>query len=273
MNILDEIIDFKKIEVAYNRKVSSIEQLRGEIELRQVSRSLKERLINGTSTGVIAEFKRKSPSKKDINLDAPLEDIVKQYEGCNCAGISVLTDERFFGGSLSDLRIAREEVKIPILRKDFIIDEFQLYEAKRNGADVILLIAACLSKNQIHDLAHHACALGLEVLLEVHSADELDKVSSFVDIIGVNNRDLKTFTTSIQSSIDLFDQLPDGKAKISESGIHSVADAIKLFEAGFHGLLIGEQFMKDEHPGTACQDFTKELVYQKMISQNSSAHG
>lgn len=272
MSILNEIIEYKRLEVEYQKGVKTIKELRNAIPLNGKSRSLKDRLMSGQTTGIIAEFKRKSPSKKDMNLDASLPEIVSGYQDCNVAGISVLTEERFFAGSLKDLNVARKTVDIPILRKDFIIDEYQLYEAKANGADVILLIAACLDQSEIHDLAHHARALGLEVLLELHSEDELKKVSPFVDLVGVNNRNLNNFETNIQHSLNFYAALPKDKALISESGIHQVEDALSLLNAGFHGLLIGGQFMQNENPSKACEAFSKDLVYQRMISKQSETH-
>jgi indole-3-glycerol phosphate synthase len=217
-------------------------------------------LLKPDSSGIIAEFKQKSPSKGEINFGVKVEEVTKDYAKAGAAGISVLTDFEYFGGSLENLIKAREtNPEIPILRKDFMIDKYQIFEAKANGADVILLIAACLEKAQSETLAKEAKTLGMEVLLEVHNADELEKVNDFVDIVGVNNRDLKTFKMDVETSIRLSKLIPDKFVKISESGLDSAKTILYLNENGFKGFLIGETFMKTENPGAACSKLIEEL--------------
>jgi indole-3-glycerol phosphate synthase len=222
--------------------------------------SLKANLLKKGSSGIIAEFKQKSPSKGEINISAKVEEVTKDYVAAGASGLSVLTEPKFFGGSQANLVKAREtNPKIPILRKDFMIDPYQLVEAKAYGADVILLIAACLEKEQAELLAKEAKQLGMEVLMEIHNAEELEKVNDFVDIVGVNNRDLKTFTMDIETSVRLSKLIPDKFVKISESGLDSAKTIHYLRENGFKGFLIGETFMKTENPGETCQKFIAEL--------------
>ena len=176
------------------------------------------------------------------------------------SGISILTDTQFFGGSLDDLLLARKTVSLPILRKEFIVEEYQIYEAKASGADAILLIAASLSKQEIRDFSILAKQLQLDVLVEIHNEAELEKsVHATVDIIGVNNRNLKTFEVSIENSIRLSEKIPSEFVKISESGINSVENVKELKKYGFEGFLIGEHFMKTENPGNALKDFISKL--------------
>lgn len=221
-------------------------------------KSLKQSLLAKGSTGIIAEFKRKSPSKGIINANADVESITASYSKY-AAGISVLTDELHFGGTNDDLIIARETVSVPLLRKDFIIDEYQLYEAKAIGADVILLIAACLSKAEAKQLAKKAKELNLEVLLEVHNEEELAHICDDVTMIGVNNRNLKTFEVNINTSLDLINKLPKEKPAIAESGISNINSILSLRNAGFKGFLIGENFMKHADPSVAFIQFVTAL--------------
>ena len=257
MNILETIIAQKKNEVAEKKATTSIDAL-----LKNAHKnfySLKDSLNNSGSTGIIAEFKRKSPSKGWINEHANISEVICSYEKNNAACISVLTDTNFFGGDLEDLKTARHQTKIPLLRKDFMIDEFQLYEAKSYGADVILLIAACLSKQQTKELAKKAKELQLEVLLEVHSEKELEHVCDEVDVIGINNRNLETFKTDVQTSMQLIKKISFNKPVISESGIDNIETILQLRAAGFKGFLIGEYFMKQHNPAIAFADFMKQL--------------
>jgi indole-3-glycerol phosphate synthase len=260
MNILDKIIETKKTEVAGQKRIVSVEQLEKFPLFNRKCNSLKTSLLKDGSSGIIAEFKQKSPSKGEINFKVKVEEVTKGYANAGVAGISVLTDYEFFGGTLENLVNAREtNPEIPILRKDFMIDFYQIVEAKAHGADVILLIAACLEKEQAELLAKKAKELGMDVLMEVHNAEELEKVNDFVDIVGVNNRDLKTFTMDVETSVRLSKLIPDKFVKISESGLDSVKTIHYLRENGFKGFLIGETFMKTENPGEACQMFIKEL--------------
>ena len=261
MNILDKIIEQKKIEIAKAKELISVEQLKQNKLFDRRSISLKEFLLDKTKTGIIAEFKRRSPSKGIINDTADVAAVTKAYtlNGAGC--LSILTDEHFFGGSNGDLITARIN-DIPILRKDFIIDEYQLVEAKAIGADVILLIAACLSVNRLKELASFARQLQLEVLLEIHNEEELGHICDEVNFVGVNNRDLKRFAVDIDRSIALGKQIPANIIKIAESGIDNI-NTIKIFAAaGFNGFLIGEKFMKEKDPGQAFTEFVQQLKQQ-----------
>ncbi len=260
MNILDKIITTKMTEMANQKMAVRIEHLEKHPRFKRKCNSLKKSLLRDGSSGIIAEFKQKSPSKGEINFKVTVEEVTKNYAKAGAAGISVLTDFEYFGGNISNLCKAREtNPDIPILRKDFMIDTYQVVEAKAFGADVILLIAACLEKEQAEILAKKAKELGMEVLMEVHNAEELEKVNDFVDIVGVNNRDLKTFTMDIETSVRLSKLIPDKFVKISESGLDSAQTIHYLRENGFKGFLIGETFMKTENPGEACRKFIEEL--------------
>lgn len=255
MNILDKIVEAKKIEIAQRQKETPLSILTQSPLFKEPCFSLKRSLKKDNSTGIIAEHKRKSPSLGWIREGSDVVEVVTGYAQAGAACLSVLTDELFFGGTLSDLRAARKAVEIPILRKDFMIDEYQVYEAKANGADVILLIAECLTKNEVKILAECAKNLGLEILLEMHDAEGLDKICDAVTCVGINNRNLKTFDVSIQTSIDLSAQIPDAFVKVAESGISKPETLPILRGYGFEGFLIGEAFMKTDNPGKALQDF------------------
>jgi len=260
MQVLEKIITAKKAEIINQKKVFSLEKLQKMPLFNRETVSLKERLLDSGSSGIIAEFKQKSPSKGIINELAKVEVVTKGYAGAGVAGLSVLTDYEFFGGTLANLLKAREtNPGIPVLRKDFIIDPYQIYEAKAYGADVILLIAACLGKTQLHGLALLAKQLGLEVLVEVHNEEELEKISPAADLAGVNNRNLKTFKVGIETSERLGPLIPEPFVKIAESGIVSPENIFRLREAGFKGFLIGESFMKTADPAKTCKDFISEL--------------
>jgi len=256
MNILDKIIEAKKEEVAHQKKLVDVEMLKDIPDFSRECNSLKKNLLKPGSSGIIAEFKQRSPSKGDINLSAKVEEVTKAYVDAGAAGLSVLTEPKFFGGHQANLVRAREtNPEIPILRKDFMIDLYQLVEAKAYGADVILLIAACLEHEQAEILARQAKNLGMEVLMEIHNAEELEIVNDFVDIVGVNNRDLKTFEVNIETSIALSKLIPDKFVKISESGLSGASEIRYLRQNGFRGFLIGETFMKTDNPGEACRKF------------------
>lgn len=262
MNILETIIASKKIEIAQKKKVKSISEIEKGPFFKNETLSFKEFLLREDKTGIIAEYKRKSPSKGIINDKSAVSEITMAYAKYGASAISVLTDEEFFGGSLNDLLVATIN-EVPLLRKDFIIDEYQLIESKAYGAEVILLIAACLTKDEVKNLAGLAKNIGLNVLLEIHNEQELAHICKDVDVVGVNNRDLKTFTVDINRSIELSSQIPADKIKISESGIDSI-ESIKLLRGyGFKGFLIGERFMREENPALAFQNFTLELKMQK----------
>lgn len=259
MNILDKIIERKRAEVAQQKKEVSINELVQGPFYKSETYSLKQFLLDENRTGIIAEYKRKSPSKGIINDTAAVEEVTTAYAENGASGISVLTDTDFFGGSLADLQKAAILNKLPLLRKDFMIDEYQVHEAKAYGASVILLIAANLSKQEVKDLSKTAKDLALEVLLEIHNEQELEHICDDVDIVGVNNRNLKTFEVSLQQSVELSKQIPSDKIKISESGIHRVDDIVYLRRYDYKGFLIGENFMKQEHPGAAFKTFAEEL--------------
>ena len=258
MNILETIIEQKKLEIRNKKLEIRISDLERTDFFSRKTISLKKNLLDETRTGIIAEFKRKSPSKGVLNADADVVEITKAYTANEASGLSVLTDEHFFGGSTDDLIKARVN-EIPILRKDFIIDEYQIAEAKAMGADVILLIASCLTKEEVNRLAQKAKSLHLEVLLELHTEEELEYICDETEIIGINNRDLKTFKVDIERSLLMAQKIPADKIKIAESGISSI-ESIKLFrENGFHGFLIGENFMKEKNPAIAFASFVNQL--------------
>ncbi|WP_445382736.1 indole-3-glycerol phosphate synthase TrpC [Robiginitalea sp. IMCC43444] len=260
MNILDRIAADKKEEVRLKKKVVPLESLRETALFMRDSVSLKTALQD-KGFGIIAEHKRRSPSRAVINQDCSVKEVVSGYEKAGAAGISVLTDGKYFGGSLEDLLLARATTSLPILRKEFMIDSYQLTEARAYGADAILLIAALLSPGQIADLAAEAQVLGLEVLVEIHGALELEAaLQAGVDMIGVNNRNLKTFEVSLDTSRNLASAIPDAYLKISESGLGSADQLQELKAFGYQGFLMGESFMKEKDPGAALSAFVKPLT-------------
>ncbi|MDR0815070.1 MAG: indole-3-glycerol phosphate synthase TrpC [Bacteroidales bacterium] len=261
MNILEQIIASKRQELAkakvkkpYSVVLRDAEATNLEGQLRSFKSALQH-----SATGIIAEFKRKSPSKGFIHEGARVEDIVPGYEQAGATAVSILTDADYFGGSTDDLADARQLIRIPILRKDFIIDTYQICEAKLYGADVVLLIAAALSKGQAVEFTAFAHHLGLEVLLEIHHAGELDYIHAPVDVVGVNNRNLGSFVTNVQTSLDLAAKIPPEMVRISESGISSPETVKRLQQAGFNGFLMGENFMKQANPAQALEQFIGAL--------------
>jgi indole-3-glycerol phosphate synthase len=258
MNILDKIILQKRIQVEQQKKDYPIENFSNAENFSRKCFSLIENLQNGNTTGIIAEFKRKSPSKGFINKHADVLEVTKAYTNAGAAALSIITDYEFFGGLTIDLIAAREN-NIPILRKDFIVDEYQIAEAKAIGADVILLIAACLSVAEVKSLAAYATSIGLEVLLELHDETELNHICDDTVLVGINNRNLKDFKVDINAALAMAKLLPDNKVKIAESGISNVK-TIKIFsDAGYKGYLIGENFMKKDNPGVAFSNFVNKL--------------
>lgn len=257
MNILQEIVQNKHEEVKLCKEVMPVELLEKEEYFNRKCFSLKYALKQGS--GIIAEFKRKSPSKGIINNNVSVETVTTGYIQAGASALSVLTDTIYFGGTLSDLVAARKANICPILRKDFIVDEYQVVESKANGADVILLIAEALEKEKIHALAGLAKQLGMEVLLELHSLQALEKISPLVDLIGVNNRNLSDFTVDISCSKELSKIIPDSFVKVSESGISSPDVVKELRMYGFSGFLIGENFMKKPDPVAECKNFISLL--------------
>lgn len=257
-DILSEIIASKRREIAAQKTYVPESMLTAQLEYHAPCISMKNRLMQ-SDTGIIAEFKRRSPSKGWINKEADACVIPAGYEQAGAAALSILTDEPYFGGSLKDLRKARPMTSIPILRKDFIVDPYQLYQAKILGADVVLLIAAALTHTECQELALEAHRLDMEVLLEIHSERELDYVNKYVDMVGVNNRNLGTFHTDVANSFRLASQLPQDMVLVSESGISSPDTIKELRRAGFRGFLMGETFMKTDDPAGTLAQFIQSV--------------
>lgn len=259
MTILDKIVKDKLVEVELRKNLIPIFQLEQSILFERETISLANNLRNCQS-GIIAEHKRRSPSKSVINQSLNVQDVAKGYEDAGVCGMSVLTDGKYFGGSLDDLIIARASCNLPLLRKEFVIDEYQILEAKAYGADVILLIAAILTRDEIKHYSELAKSLNLDVLLEVHNEEELNKsIMPSLDMLGVNNRNLKTFDVSLKTSKALSQVIPDDFVKVSESGISSIEAIKELQPFGYQGFLIGENFMKTDNPGESATQFIKEL--------------
>ena len=260
MNILDQIIADKFKETALKKQLMPASDYEQYPLFKRKTVSLTQALKNST-TGIIAEHKRRSPSKAVINQGLNVQDVARGYENAGVCGMSVLTDAKYFGGSLDDLILARASVKLPLLRKEFIIDEYQIIEAKAHGADVILLIAAVLDREQIKSFSELAKSLKLNILLEVHNMEELEKsILQNIDMIGVNNRNLKTFEVSTDISKLLSEKIPNEFVKVSESGISSVEAIKELKNYGYKGFLIGENFMKTDNPGLSAREFIKNLA-------------
>jgi indole-3-glycerol phosphate synthase len=259
MNILDKIILNKEREVADRKKLFPAGLLEQSPLFNRTTISFKKELLREDRVGVIAEFKRKSPSKGIINDRVSVEETTSGYIQSGASALSVLTDFEYFGGKSEDLVAARRVNDCPILRKDFIIDEYQIIEAKSIGADVILLLANVLNAKQIRQFAQFAKTLGLESLLEIRDKDELQTINEYIAAVGVNNRNLKDFNVNLSQSFDLVDLIPNDFVKISESGIGSAKTIHELKAAGFNGFLMGETFMKQNQPGQACADFIKEV--------------
>ncbi len=262
-DILQEIILHKRIEVESQKRVVSLSILEEQLSraMKRPTSSMRKALAD-SSTGIIAEFKRRSPSKGWIFPDAEVEKVVPAYELAGASACSILTDTKFFGGSLDDLRKAKRLVSLPLLRKEFIIDNYQLIEARVAGADAILLIAAVLSPEECAELAQKAHELQLEVLLEIHCESEMDHLNPFIDMLGINNRNLGTFETSLSHSFKLAENLSLQKSKallVSESGISEPSTVRELRERGFQGFLIGETFMKDGTPGESLTEFLRKI--------------
>jgi len=260
MTILDKIIAYKRNEVIKNKDFRSFKELEKSIYFKSETKSLKEYILRIDKSGIIAEFKRKSPSKGVINGTSKVEDVIAGYEKSGVSALSILTDTHFFGGKNEDVLTARKINTCPILRKDFIVSEYQILEAKAIGADAILLIAAVLSIKEIKQFTSFAQQLGLEVLFEVHTQEELDKYIPEISLVGINNRNLKTFKVDFENSILLSKQLPLDTVKVAESGINDYKNIIELKKHGFEGFLIGENFMKTNSPELACKTFIDKLM-------------
>jgi indole-3-glycerol phosphate synthase len=260
MNILDKIVAHKKTEIELAKQDASYADLEKSEFFHRDILSFKDFLLDATRTGIIAEFKRKSPSKGIINDKVTVEEVTTGYASAGASALSVLTDSEFFMGQKADLVQARRANQIPILRKDFMIDEYQVLEAKAWGADIILLIAAILTPAEIQHLASFAKSLGLNVLLEVHNLEELQRsINPNLDAIGVNNRNLADFSVSVETSYRLAEHIPAEFLKISESAISNPETIKQLKKVGFNGFLIGENFMKQSDPGAAMREFVKQL--------------
>jgi|SRR5450755_4381265 indole-3-glycerol phosphate synthase len=257
-NILEEIVSYKREEIKKRKAEIPVALLEKQADYHREIFSMKKFLTDSHGTGIIAEFKKRSPSKGIINDRSAVEDVTAAYAAHGASMISVLTDGPSFGGSSEDLRKARFN-NLPILRKDFMLDPYQLAESRAMGADAILLIAACLRPEDTKSLAMTAHRLGLETLLEIHDEKELDHMCDDIDVVGINNRDLKSFSVDIDRSIRLAERLPLNKIRVAESGIRDVKTLLHLRAAGFHGFLIGEQFMKAPDPAIAFAAFIDQL--------------
>ncbi len=259
MNILDDIVASKRKEIDFHISAKPLKELECSRYFERKTFSISQSIIDRNRTGIIAEFKRRSPSKGIINSKSLVGDVTSGYFNEGASAVSILTEEVYFGGSCEDLTGVRETASFPILRKDFTIDEYQVVESKSIGADAILIIAAILEKNEILRLSRLARSLELEVLMEVHEKAELDKANEYVNIIGVNNRDLKTFSVNTEVSVLMARFIPSDFIKISESGISSADEIKKLREAGFDGFLMGEKFMTSSDPVKTFSEFVKEI--------------
>lgn len=259
MNILDKIVADKRKEVYLKKSIIPVSQLEQSVLFGRKGNLLAS-VLRKSGTGIIAEYKRRSPSKGTINQNINIGQAAIGYENAGVCGMSMLTDIKYFGGSLEDLILARASVTLPILRKEFIIDEYQIVEAKAHGADVILLIAAVLTKTEIKTLSELAKSIGLDVLLEVHNEEELQKsIMPSMDMLGVNNRNLKTFEVNLDISKRLSSLIPNDFVKVSESGISTIKAIQDLKQFGYQGFLIGENFMKTENPGKSASEFINKL--------------
>jgi len=260
MNILDEIVAKKKNYLVSHKVALNLDEIKSSTLYGRETNSLRA-VLDTRPASIISEFKRKSPSRSDIKVNAKVEDIVTQYEEGGASAISVLTDSQHFGGHSDDLREARKLVKLPLLRKDFIVDEYQIHEAKAIGADLILLIAYCLSKSQAEEYTALAHELGLEVLYEIHDMKELSKMPDQIDMLGVNNRNLTSFVVDYKYALEVYKDLPETKVKISESGILSQESFVETIKTGYKACLIGEFLMKENKP--------KETINQLITAASS----
>ncbi len=259
MNILDTIVEHKRVEVLKRKQKRPITNLETFPFYGRKSNVVDRGILN-ERPGIIAEFKRKSPSRGEINMNADPVQVAGAYQQAGVSAMSILTDRDFFGGSFTDLQRVRESYPgLVLLRKDFIIEAYQLHEARAYGADMVLLIAAILEKSEVAELALEAESLGLGVLFEVHSEEELEKFHPSIGFVGVNNRDLKTFQVDTERSMALVGRMPGGIIPVSESGLGNAREIRRLWKAGFRLFLMGESFMKEEDPGRACGKFMEKL--------------
>ncbi len=259
MNILDKIKKHKILEVKSKQSKTPLAKLIEYSHYKRNSISLSDILYRSKGINIIAEYKRGSPSKGIINTNkSSVETVASQYEQYGASAMSVLTDQTFFRAEENDFNTARDCTSFPILRKEFIISEYQIHETKAMGADVLLLIAAMLSEDELTRFTNTSQDIGIEVLYEIHDENDIKKMPKNVDVIGVNNRDLKTFKVNHQHSINMLKLLPDGYPKISESGISKPDTVLDLYKAGFNGFLMGEAFMKEDNPGLAFKNFISD---------------
>jgi|SaaInlV_200m_DNA_2_1039689.scaffolds.fasta_scaffold31987_2 indole-3-glycerol phosphate synthase len=265
ISILHTIARKKLDELRLAKQTTPLEELKDRLLYFSPCYSLANKLRYAKTPQIIAEFKRRSPSKGIINMHSQVDVIGSGYELNGAAAISVLTDESFFGATKHDFPSVRKTVSVPIIRKEFIIDPYQIHESKAMGADVILLIAAILSPSQVNELAHLAQSLKMEVLLEIHDPAELDRISDHVSIMGVNNRNLNDFSVNLDQSAMMIKDLPDHLPSIAESGIHNPSDLLKLYRKGFAGFLMGEYFMRVRNPVSALKDFQYQI--NKLIDE------
>ena len=264
--ILDTIIQHKRQEVEERKNLYPAKLLEKSIYFQTRCVSMTHYIARPDLSGIIAEIKRKSPSKGEINPYISVEKVSIGYMMAGASALSILTDTHFFGGKNEDLTLARQMNYCPILRKEFILDEYQIIEARSIGADAILLIAAALYPNELKQLAAFAHSLGLQVLMEVHNAEELDSsLNEHIDLVGVNNRNLKDFSVNIETSLQLADRIPAEFVKIAESGISDPREVVRLKQAGFQGFLMGQKFMETANPHKACAAFIDELQQQLQI--------
>ena len=256
-SILNAIVDNKRREIEAKAMLGIYDKALSHAQKSAYTPVSMSRSITDNEFGIIAEFKRRSPSRGDIHSGAVADEIVKGYTESGAAACSILTDTVYFGGALSDLALARKSTSLPLLRKEFIVDTCQIFAARLYGADAILLIASILSFNDIVKFTDTAHQLGMEVLLELHDMDELDRFNPEVDMVGINNRNLSTIVTDTDVSLQMASALPDDIVKVAESGLSSIAEIHRLRDVGYRGFLIGETFMKHQHPGNALKDFIK----------------
>ena len=258
MNILEKIVAFKKEDVNKRKIDFPLSSLQGSEFYKRVPVSFYDALRK-SGPSIIGEFKRKSPSKGIINSQSDPDDVARGYEDGGVAAMSILTDNEFFGGTNQDLMAVARIAKIPLLRKEFIVDEYQIIESKSIGASAILLIASVLTKKEVSNFSRLATESGLDILFEIHTADELDKLSDYIKIIGVNNRNLNNFDVSISNAVDIINSLPADCIRVAESGFNTVDEVALLHGSGYNSFLIGERFMRSANPGASAKKFIKEL--------------
>ena len=258
MDILDTIIAYKKKEIEAKKMVFPVTRLEDTVFFKKSMPSFYEALAK-PGPSIIGEFKRKSPSKGVININSEVEDVAKGYEEAGIAAMSILTDMEFFGGEEQDLQNVAGFTSLALLRKDFIVDEYQVIESKSIGASAILLIASVLSRKEVKNFTDLALNLGMDVLFEIHDDKDLSKTYHRIRIVGVNNRNLKTLEVNMDHSSELFAQLPENSLKVAESGFKAHKDVKKLFDSGYDAFLIGENFMRSKNPGKAAAKFIEDL--------------